>query len=856
MQLLLLNALKGLRKKKIQMLGIIFMVMFSMAVYVGMNTAIDRLEERYYSYLEEQNVEELSVGVSIDYMTDVSQADLDYLLANQFVRATEEEKALLESYRTYLNNPVYNIGFLYGIQSLFEKYDADIYLKTRVLDAYKEKYQYEYELERSKTVSDDKKLIKFLPYEKDNKINQLYLVEGRFPEAANEVNILPSYAKKNKLSIGDTYVVGDQEYEIVGFAYAPDYVYPLISFSMPIFDEKNNNIAVVTEEAYQNVIGVKDNSFAIDYQFETERKFEISASMQMAATEKTEQTTTDQMMRIFTEDKIMFDLNTITRLGRIASLQMEFASDRLFAECFLYLLLTISVLIIVIITKKRIEDERLQIGVLKSLGYHRFSIATSYLVYPVIGSLIGGFLGYVIGIIAHYPIANVLLSYYTVPLQNYQLDFSYLTKSIMTPMISLSLLSYIIALFMLRKKPLALLKEGSNLKVNFFSRVVNKMLSVLPFQSRFKYSLAFRSLGKLFIVTITSFCTGLLIVLVLIGSNLFAHVIDQSFAGINYKYLVLLGSFDHQDGGMSDKADYVLSVSMPLKEVKDQNGNIKSLEKEEDETIEFSLTGLDTTANYVRILDEEEHNIIDLLDHDNTIIINENAKELYGLEIGDQITFTYQNIDMTYTIAGFNAEFFGRSGYINREVLSSNLGLGDNAYTSIYSSEEKYESFKNLSEEETSKIAYILNMSDMRANIEKQMDRFNGSIYIIIAFASIMVLVIIAVIANIVVEENKKTISLLKVMGYQNRRISSMVLNIYTPFIIVAYLLSIPAMIQILKAIVKAIVGDIEVTIPITLSPGLAILGLFGLLIAYYIAIALSKRVLNKVPLAVALKRE
>lgn len=854
MKLLLLNAFKGLRKKKIQMLGIIFMVMFSMAVYVGMNTAIDRVETRYYSYLEEQNVEELSVGVAIDYMKDVSMSDLDYLLEHQFSKATIEEKALLENYRIYLQAPEYNVGFLYTIQALFEKYDADIYLKRRVLDTYKEKYQYEYELERSKTVSDDKKLIKFLPYEKDNKINQLYLVEGRFPEKENEVNILPSYAKKNKLSIGDTYIVGDQEYEIVGFTYAPDYIYPLISFSMPIFDEKNNNIAIVSEEAYQNIVGVKDNSFAIDYQFETKRKFEISVSMQTTATEKTEKTVEDPMMKIFTEDQIIFDLNTITRLGRIAALQMEFASDRLFAECFLYLLLTISVLIIVIITKKRIEDERLQIGVLKSLGYHRFSIATSYLVYPVIGSLIGGLLGYIIGILVHYPIANVLLSYYTVPLQNYQLDFSYLSKSIFTPMISLSLLSYIIALFMLRKKPLALLKEGSNLKVNLFSRLVNKVLSILPFQSRFKYSLAFRSLGKLLIVTITSFCTGLLIVLVLIGSNLFAHVIDESFAGINYKYLVLLGQFDHNDGN-SNQADYVLSASMSLKEVKDQNGNIKSIEKE-DEEIEFSLTGLDTTANYVRILDDKGHNVIDQLDHENTIIVNENAKELYGLEIGDNLTFTYQNIDMTYQIAGFNAEYFGRSGYVNREALSTNLGLGDNAYTSIYSNEEKYDSFKNLSQEETSKIAYILNVDDMRANIEKQMDRFNGSIYIIIAFASIMVLVIISVIANIVVEENKKTISLLKVMGYQNRKISSMVLNIYTPFIIVAYLLSIPAMIQILKAIVKAIVGDIEVTIPIALSPGLALLGLIGLLIAYYIAIALSKRVLNKVPLAVALKRE
>ena len=61
---------------------------------------------------------------------------------------------------------------------------------------------------------------------------------------------------------------------------------------------------------------------------------------------------------------------------------------------------------------------------------------------------------------------------------------------------------------------------------------------------------------------------------------------------------------------------------------------------------------------------------------------------------------------------------------------------------------------------------------------------------------------------------------------------------------------------KILRAIVNALVGDIKVTIPIELSPSLALLGLIGLLVAYYIAVGLSKRVLNKIPLAIALKRE
>ena len=119
-----------------------------------------------------------------------------------------------------------------------------------------------------------------------------------------------------------------------------------------------------------------------------------------------------------------------------------------------------------------------------------------------------------------------------------------------------------------------------------------------------------------------------------------------------------------------------------------------------------------------------------------------------------------------------------------------------------------------------------------------------------------VVLIIIGVIANIIVEENKKTISLMKVMGYDNKEISSIVLNIYTPFVIVSYLLSIPVMTNLLKLIMKAIAGDTGMSIPISISPALAMLGLVVLLIAYFVAISISRVVLNKVPLSVALKRE
>lgn len=849
MKLLFLNALKGLKKKKVQMFGIIFMVMLSTAVYTGMNSAIDRLEDKYYSYLDEQNVEDISVGVNVDLMNDISVSDVDQLLNNELKFITNEEKNIIEQYKLFLKNPSYDVNMIYSVMNIFKKYDVIKNFEAKKLDELKGEYNFYYEREISKTVSDGKKLYKVIPYNENKKINRIYLVEGNYPINKNEITILPSFAKKNKIKIGDMYKIGEYEYKVVGFTYAPDYIYPLISFSMPIFDEMNNSVIYINDSSFNDIKGIDDNSYAIKYNNKVNRKFEISSNIDENSNMKDE-----PLFKIFNSDSIIMDMNTITRIGRIGALQLEFASNRLFAEYFMYLLLSISVLIIIIITKKRIDDEKLQIGVLKSLGYSRFSIAVSYLVYPIIGSLIGGVLGYIIGILVHEPIASILRSYYSVPLSNYSINLNYLKISVLVPMVILSILSYLIAFFMLRKKPLQLLKEGSNLKVNIFNRLFNKILKFLPFNLRFKYSLAFRSIGKLLIITITSFLTGLLITLILISYNLFNNVIDKSFAGIDYKYMVAsngLSEFNEKD----DLSDYILSVTIPIEEISDKDGNKKKTDKKEDD-ISFNIYGIDTTAKYTRILDKNDKNIISLLDDKNGIIVNENAKELYGLEINDKIKFKYQDLILEYTIIGFNNELMAKTGYVERIGLTDKLHVSNNSYSMRYSNNSKYKNMNELTQDEASSISYLLSVDDLKANIEKQMDRFNGSIYIVIAFASIMALIIIAVIANIVIEENKKTISVMKVMGYSNKNISNIVLNIYTPFIIIAYLLSIPTMIALLKKIVSAIVGNIEITIPIEADPFISILGLLGLLVAYYVALYISKKDLNKVPLAVALKRE
>lgn len=853
MKLLFINSLKGLKKKKIQMLGIILLVMLSTGIYVAMQSALDRMENKYYDYLEEQHVEHISVDYRIDYAKKVSKEEMNYLLNNELSNLTEEEQQIIDIYGLYLDkkldfNPFDNVGFNYMLDNIFVKYKADIYIKDRRIGDLVKKYDFEYELEKSKALKEDDTYLKVLPYDSEKNINKAYLIDGRFPTKNNEITILPKYAKKHNIKINDKYKIGDKEYKVVGFTYAPDYIYPLVSYSSFMFDEETNNVVYINKDNFEDISGVEELSYSVFYHGKMDRKFDIAEMTK----DKKHPKDNDVTKIFYGDDGATVSIFAATRLGRISSLQLEFKTDRMFAEYFLYVLLGISVFVIAIITKKRIEDERLQIGVLKSLGYRPLSIAVSYLVYPIIGSLIGGILGYIIGVLVNGPLAEIYVSFFLVPLANFKIESKYLINCLMLPTVLLSVLSYIIAIFMLRKKPLVLLKEGSNLKVNFLSKIANKITRKLPFKYKFKYNLAFRSIPKLLVVAITSFFTGMLIVLTLIGFNLMESLIDKSFDGMKYDYMIYTNSIETEE--FDNEADHTINAMLPIKEVVDKNGKKKKIEKD----VSISITGVDKESKYIDIKDKDKKDLLKSL-NENELIINRNMENLYNIKVGDTLVLgldeKFKNT-VTYKVSGIAEEFMNISGYALREDICKKVGYGKPCYSSMLSKNSKYSNLNTLDSKQVSKIATVLNFNDMKKNISKTIDKYNVSIYVVIAFASIMAFVIIAVIANIVVEENKKTISLMKVMGYKNKKISSIVLNIYTPIIIISYLISIPAMISLLTKIVSLLAGDMKMTIPITLDPTMAIIGLIGLLVAYYIAIGLSKKVLNKIPLAIALKRE
>lgn len=845
MGLLFLNALKGLRKKKVQMIGIIFCILLATGVYTSMSLAIDRIEDRYHNYLKEQNVEDFAFTPNIDYSKDYSVDEIEDLKKNELKDIPQDQMDIVNQYEMTVslgldNFPNKDMLYQY-IDYIFNSNLANNKKLEEKVKPAMEKYDFSYYIEKAKVDSENKKLYKAIPYDKDRIINIPYLINGRMPENDNEITVLPSFAKNNDISIGDKFKIGDKEYNVVGFAYSPDHILPMLSINSPIFSEKNHNISYMTENTYKDFPGISENAYVAAFN-DKEKTLDIEALGDM----------------LENDENITLDATSAIRISRVNALELDTKTDRIFAKYFMYLLLGISVFVIVVITKKRIEDERLQIGVLKSLGYNSFNIAISYLVYPVIGSIIGGLIGFGVGAYSSNYLAKMYLNYYNMPISGYKFNLSYLYNDIVIPLVVLSILAFIVAMFMLRKRPLALLKEGSNLKVNIFSKFVTFITKKLPFKTRFRYSLASRSIGKLVIVTLTSFCTGLLIVLVLIGLNMFSSMLDKTFDGMRLKNQV---SYIGKMTGKSDTEDYIYATNMVLDSVEKEDGTVTKIErkKENEEDAEdylINVNGADDKLKLIDLKDKEGHNVYLNVKKENDAVINSNIAKIANAGIGDVLILKNGDEEFKYNIVGINDSFMGQVMYVKRGPLALKLEEDEDAYNVKFTADDKYENMSSIDKEEGEKIANIFSIEDLRDNLKNQMSSSNGAIYVVIFFASIMAFIIILVIANIVVEENKKTISLMKVMGYDDRSISSIVLNIYTPFIIIAYIISIPVMKKILEFIVSKLTSSIDFAIPIEFSWIKAVIGLVALLASYFIAIFISRRTLNKVPLSVALKRE
>ena len=227
------------------------------------------------------------------------------------------------------------------------------------------------------------------------------------------------------------------------------------------------------------------------------------------------------------------------------------------------------------------------------------------------------------------------------------------------------------------------------------------------------------------------------------------------------------------------------------------------------------------------------------------VIINEFIARAYSLQIGDELSLQVKGKVLSYPVVGIVNHYNGPMLYTSLNGLIRNLDLEAGVYNGKWSN-DRPDSDKNLS--------YIFSIDDLARNIEVGMDMIQVSLMIMVVVAVILGSIMMILITTFIIDENQKQISILKVMGYCENEISKMVLTIYFPFVMIAYLLSIPLTRAGVDYIMTLIASELPMAIPTDFTMAQTIIGGLTVMMTYLIAMKCSKVQLDKISLHEVLK--
>lgn len=458
------------------------------------------------------------------------------------------------------------------------------------------------------------------------------------------------------------------------------------------------------------------------------------------------------------------------------------------AKIFPVIFYIVAVLISLTSMTRMIEEERIEIGTLKSLGYTNGQIIFKYILYAFLACIIGGFIGMTVGFYLLPNVVWILYStIYTIPkfYASYQLGVGLMGVAI--AFVCIGGATILVAYKELRQMPSVLMrpkppKNGKRIlleRIRFIWKKLNFSQKV-TMRNIFRYK-------KRAIMTIVGIagCTGLL----LTGFGIKDSVIDIPTA----QY----GNIFHYESMVS------LLNTNGLKELKqymDSNENIENYSEI------YASTGSLKNESYnydINIFVPNENqsfdkvcNLIDNVNNklelsDKGIIITDKVAELLNVTTGDEITLVdSNNAEYSLKIDGIAKNYVSHYVYMSKEFYENNIKSYETNMILVNTQDMTDEARNKISEEILSieGVASVTVVSNLIETIKDMLDTLNYVVIILIVASALLAFVVLYNLANINIGERKREIATLKVLGFYDKEVDNYINKENMIFTIIAIL--------------------------------------------------------------------
>ena len=596
---------------------------------------------------------------------------------------------------------------------------------------------------------------RIISYDEENEINKPKLVKGRMPEKADEVvidnQISDSIKIGDKITI-DSDLVLNKTLTVTGYVESPLYISTERDSTTLLSGQINYFLYMKTE----NILSpVKTTAYI---KLDTEESRFSNKYEDLVKEEKKE------IRKILKEEEnnatwYVLDINANTGFY-----QYEQDTERIdnVAKVFPLVFFIVAVLVCLTTMTRMVEEERSQIGTLKSLGYRDSAIMFKYILYASLATIIGSIIGVLIGyrILPElcftmyqnlYKLGDIKLSYYS------SLTF----QGMMIALVCTLGATIYTCRKTLKESPANLLRPvaprpGKRVLLERISFIWNKL--------SFSYKVTVRNVfryTKRFLMTIIGIagCTGLILAGFGLKDCIGKIVPNQYDELFTYDASITLNE---------EATENTINELTQVKEIKDllrvQEESISIDNKDTNQSVTLIVPEEDPD-DFIKLQSrkkKEEYNLTD------GIIITEKLANLLEVEVGDTLEFTGTN---TYTekISHITENYLLHYIYLPK---SSYKGSTYNTVliktTEMTEKEEKTFAAKLKEIEGVSNISFT---STTRHVFDDTMESFAYVSLILIVSAGALAFVVLYNLSSVNISERRRELATIKVLGFYDKEV-------------------------------------------------------------------------------------
>ena len=633
-------------------------------------------------------------------------------------------------------------------------------------------------------IEENNYVVKLIEY--NSQMNNVYIKEGRLPKNNNEVSVDNALLENNNLKLGDYITIDGKKYSIVGNVISPLY------FSA---ERPNSNLGSgkvdyyiyvyngsLDLEAYSNIYMTVKGAKKYLTNSDSYKKLINNVKKDIdLIKDKQQDIRYDELYSDIIETSEMYGISIdeskfikpkwyiYDRLDNTSYKELINASDNLkkIGNIFPIIFFAISVLVSLISMMRMIEEDRVENGTLKSLGYNSFHITLKYVIYSLLATTIGSSVGAIFG---SYMIPSVIWNIYKkiffIPKFIYLLKSDYNALGLWICILCICGTSVIVCIKNLREVPANLMrpKAPKSGKKILLERI-NFIWKKLKFSDKITIRNIFRYKSRV-ITTILGIagCTAL----ILAGFGLkdsIKDVIDFQFNNI-IKYDKLLMTNDsinqidiEKELLNDDKVENYTNVNTQ---------NIKVLFNEEQQEVTMiTPEDFNNISKSISLIDLKTNNIIDNIS-DNSCIISEKTAKLLDIDVGDKISLL-DNDNNKYDI---------KVSYIIKNYINQYLYINKNTYNSLFKDYKINSVLISLKDEDKNSKDFdkkyisdgyaltIVDNDDIKSSMNDMLSSIDSIVAILIIAAASLAFVVLYNLSNINISERKREIATLKVLGF------------------------------------------------------------------------------------------